>query len=346
MSTIGRKRFRDYASVDDEERNEKRVQKRSNAGRKGRYSAKNKSAWPDLLQSLDSQLLENKISYLNKPHEIEAIKAKVPDPKFFAFVPSPNNPTEEPHEKEIRDMKNDVVKKLYTDALSRQISKRNSCSGTTKSASQSSWTSSTRQSTTNSTTTRNVRALPWTQNSNSSPSYSICSWPMVFTRASMYDPWQHSSRNYRRPPSDGPSSCYPSTITSPPWLRWSKQHHWPVRYYAAPSPCQSPSPTRHSPATQLSTAPYTKQRFLNNCCCHEGRAGQGRSRLAAWRTGTEPQASRPDPEENPPRPCPRLSQHRDLEDLCGVTHWSSLTVPGPPCTQGTLVGTFLIPCVV
>jgi hypothetical protein len=66
---------------------------RSQAGK-----AKNKSVWPDLLQSLDSQLLENKISYLN-------------------------NPTEEPHEKEIRDMKNDVVKKLYTDALSRQISK-------------------------------------------------------------------------------------------------------------------------------------------------------------------------------------------------------------------------------
>ena len=102
MSNIGRKRFRDYSSV-DEERNEKRVQKRSNIGRKGRYSAKNKSAWPDLLQSLDSQLLENKISYLNKPHEVEAIKAKVPDPKFFAFIPSLNNPTEEPHEKEIRE---------------------------------------------------------------------------------------------------------------------------------------------------------------------------------------------------------------------------------------------------
>ncbi len=67
--------------------------------------------------------MENKISYLNKPHEIEAIKAKVPDPKFFTFTPSLNNPTEEPHEKEIRDMKNDVAKKLYTDALSRQISK-------------------------------------------------------------------------------------------------------------------------------------------------------------------------------------------------------------------------------
>ena len=146
MSTIGRKRFRDYSSV-DEERNEKRVQKRSNAGRKGRYSAKNKSAWLDLLQSLDSQLLENKISYLNKPHEIEAIKAKVPDPKFFAFVPSLNNPTEEPHEKEIRD-----TTRSHTRSPS-----WNSCSG--KYALQSSWTSLTRQSTTNSTTTRNARAL-------------------------------------------------------------------------------------------------------------------------------------------------------------------------------------------
>jgi hypothetical protein len=123
MSNIGRKRFqKNYSSADDE-RNEKRVHKRPNTGRKGRYSAKNKSAWPDLLQSLDSQLLENKISYLNKPSEVEAIKAKVPDPKFFAFIPSLNKRTEEPHEKEIRDMKNDVVKKLYTDALSRQISK-------------------------------------------------------------------------------------------------------------------------------------------------------------------------------------------------------------------------------
>jgi hypothetical protein len=122
MSNAGRKRFQNYSSVDDE-RNEKRVHKRLNTGRKGRYSAKNKSAWPDLLQSLDSQLLENKISYLNKPSEVEAIKAKVPDPKFFAFIPSLNKRTEEPHEKEIRDMKNDVVKKLYTDALSRQISK-------------------------------------------------------------------------------------------------------------------------------------------------------------------------------------------------------------------------------
>jgi hypothetical protein len=84
---IGKKRFRDHSSA-DEERNKKSVHKRQNISRKGRYSAKNKSAWPELLQSLDSQLLENKISYLNKPNE-------------------------EQHEKEIRDMKNDIVKKLY-----------------------------------------------------------------------------------------------------------------------------------------------------------------------------------------------------------------------------------------
>jgi hypothetical protein len=61
MSTIGRKKFRDYSSA-DEERNEKRVPKRQNAGRKGRYSSKNKSAWPDLLQNLEAQLLDNKMS--------------------------------------------------------------------------------------------------------------------------------------------------------------------------------------------------------------------------------------------------------------------------------------------
>ena len=101
----------------------------------------------------------NKISYLNKPHKVEAIKAKVPDSKFFAFITSPNNPTEEPHEKEIRDMKNDVVKKFYTDALSRQISKLE----------QLQWDHEVRlailldlvdkQSTTYSTTTRNARAV-------------------------------------------------------------------------------------------------------------------------------------------------------------------------------------------
>lgn len=122
MSTIGKKRFRDNSSADDE-RNEKRAPKRQNIGRRGRYSARNKSAWPELLQTLDSQLLANNISYLNKPHEVNAIKAKIPDPNFIAFIPSLIKPTEEPHEKEVRDMRNDVVKKLYTDSLSRQISK-------------------------------------------------------------------------------------------------------------------------------------------------------------------------------------------------------------------------------
>jgi hypothetical protein len=123
MSTIGKKRFYDHSSA-DEERNEKRVHKRQNTGRKGRYSAKNKAAWSDhLLQSLESQLLENKISYLNKPSEVQAIKAKIPDPVFVTFIPSLTKPIEEPHEKEVKDMRNDVIKKLYTDALSRQISK-------------------------------------------------------------------------------------------------------------------------------------------------------------------------------------------------------------------------------
>ena len=58
MSTNAKRKFRDNSSA-DEERNEKRVQKRSNTGRNGRYSSKNKSAWPDLLQKLDSQLLDN-----------------------------------------------------------------------------------------------------------------------------------------------------------------------------------------------------------------------------------------------------------------------------------------------
>ena len=112
MSTFGKRKFRDNSSA-DEERNEKRVQKRPNNSKNGRYSAKNKSAWPDLLQKLDSQLLENQISYLSKPCEVAAIKEKVPEPEFKPFIPSLIKPNEEPYEKDIRDMHNDVIKKLY-----------------------------------------------------------------------------------------------------------------------------------------------------------------------------------------------------------------------------------------
>jgi hypothetical protein len=41
---------------------------------------------------------------LSKPSEVAAIKAKVPDPDFIPFIPTPAKPNEEPHEKEIRDM--------------------------------------------------------------------------------------------------------------------------------------------------------------------------------------------------------------------------------------------------
>jgi hypothetical protein len=121
MSTIGRKKLRDYSSA-DEERNEKRVPKRHNTVRKRRYSSKNKSAWPDLLQNLEAQMLDSKISYLNRPHEVAAIKATVQRPNFIVFIPSINKPVEEPHEKEQRDLENDVLKKMYSDALSRQKS--------------------------------------------------------------------------------------------------------------------------------------------------------------------------------------------------------------------------------
>jgi len=121
MSNFGKKRFRENSST-DEGRDEKRVQKRQNTGRKGRYSSKNKAAWPDLLQNMESQMLENQISYLNRPIEVAAIKAPVPKPSFAVFIPSLIKPNEEPHEKEQRDLENDVLKKMYSDALSRQIS--------------------------------------------------------------------------------------------------------------------------------------------------------------------------------------------------------------------------------
>ena len=103
MSNFGKKRFRENSSA-DEERNEKRVQKKQTTGRKGRYSSKNKSAWPDLLQNMESQMLDNQISYLNRPLEVAAIKAPVQRPNFAVFVPSTAKPNEEPHEKEHRDL--------------------------------------------------------------------------------------------------------------------------------------------------------------------------------------------------------------------------------------------------
>eukprot|EP01036_Dinobryon_divergens_P006633 gene6633-8808_t len=121
MSNFGKKRYRENSSA-DEERNEKRVQKKQTAVRKGRYSSKNKSAWPDLLQNMESQMLDNQISYLNRPLEVAAIKATVQKPNFVVFIPSATKPNEEPHEKEQRDLENDVLKKMYSDALSRQIS--------------------------------------------------------------------------------------------------------------------------------------------------------------------------------------------------------------------------------
>eukprot|EP01036_Dinobryon_divergens_P037406 gene37406-48920_t len=72
MSNFGKKRYQERyqeSSSADEERNEKRVQKKQNTGRKGRYSSNNKSAWPDLLQNMESQMLNNNISYLNRPLE-------------------------------------------------------------------------------------------------------------------------------------------------------------------------------------------------------------------------------------------------------------------------------------
>jgi hypothetical protein len=42
-------------------------------------------------------------------------------PNFVVFIPSTAKPAE-PHEKEQRDLENDVLKKMYSGALSRQIS--------------------------------------------------------------------------------------------------------------------------------------------------------------------------------------------------------------------------------
>ena len=67
-------------------------------------------------------MLDNKISYLNRPHDVAAIKAPVQRPNFVVFIPRAAKPAEEPHEKEQRDLENDVLKKMYSDALSRQIS--------------------------------------------------------------------------------------------------------------------------------------------------------------------------------------------------------------------------------
>ena len=126
MSSTGKKRsFHQENQSAEEERNDKRGFKRQKTSGFRKYSAKeDKSRWPDLLQSLDNQLLSNGISYLNKPQEVAAIKADPPEPDYIVFIPSLIKPTEEPHEKEVRDMKNNVKTAYHVESTNLSASSR------------------------------------------------------------------------------------------------------------------------------------------------------------------------------------------------------------------------------
>eukprot|EP01036_Dinobryon_divergens_P059532 gene59532-79434_t len=119
MSAIGKKRK--YEEQEEANRTKRRFK---NHKIFQKYSARDKSRWPELIQARDTRLMTRQIAYLLKPSEIAEIKADPPLPAYRIFRVTQAKPTEEPHEKEIRDMHNDVVKKLYTDSLSRKISKR------------------------------------------------------------------------------------------------------------------------------------------------------------------------------------------------------------------------------
>ena len=86
-----------------------------------KYSAKNKSRWPELLQMRDRKLMSEKILYLLDPVRVAKIKAPVEKPIFDHFRPSGSVTTESDEAKAERDLNSDMKKSLYRDALTRKV---------------------------------------------------------------------------------------------------------------------------------------------------------------------------------------------------------------------------------
>ena len=89
-----------------------------------KYSAKDKSRWPELQQMISIKLNSNEIGYLLDPSAIAEIKADPAKPTYEHFKPSTAKPTETNEEKEARDLTNDVLKSMYKEALSTKTRER------------------------------------------------------------------------------------------------------------------------------------------------------------------------------------------------------------------------------
>ena len=90
-----------------------------------RYSAKDKSRWPELQQMINNiKLNSNEIGYLLDPAAIAEIKTSPATPAYAHFKPSLAKPTETDEEKEARDLTNDVLKSMYKESLSTKVRAR------------------------------------------------------------------------------------------------------------------------------------------------------------------------------------------------------------------------------
>ena len=89
-----------------------------------RYSAKDKSRWPELQQMISIKLNSNEIGYLLEPSAIAEIKTDPATPAYAHFKPSLSKPSETDEEKEARDLANDVLKSMYKESLSTKARER------------------------------------------------------------------------------------------------------------------------------------------------------------------------------------------------------------------------------
>ena len=113
---VNKRSFQEFSNGADRDKN-----KRNKPSGWKKYSARDKSRWPELLQMRDRKLRAEKLTYLLDPNEIAKIKAPVEKPVFEHFRPTLADPTESEEAKSERDMINDVAKSVYKDALSRKI---------------------------------------------------------------------------------------------------------------------------------------------------------------------------------------------------------------------------------
>ena len=88
---VSKRSFQEISNGGDRDKN-----KRNKQGTSGwkKYSARDKSRWPEFLQMRDRKLRAEKLTYLLDPNEIAKIKATVEKPVFEHFHPTLAEPTE------------------------------------------------------------------------------------------------------------------------------------------------------------------------------------------------------------------------------------------------------------